>query len=207
MIFHKVLDVLLSTWSHIAVLRVLQDSVHGLTGREIARQSGMNHRSCLRALTTLEELSIVRRIRGGRDHLFSINREHLLIAEGILPLLGLERKFFKEFTDVLKHLCGNQAETIILFGSVARREETAASDVDVCFLINKAADKEKIQDILQKNSNAMVKRFGARMSPIFFTRKEFSKKVEQKVPLVQLILSEGIIIKGKQIRRSVNATS
>lgn len=51
MVFHRVLDVVFSTWSHTAVLRALQDSAVGVTGREIARLAGMNHRSCLKALS------------------------------------------------------------------------------------------------------------------------------------------------------------
>jgi len=37
--FHHVLDEVLAAWSHIAILRVLQDVAQGLTGREIARQA------------------------------------------------------------------------------------------------------------------------------------------------------------------------
>ncbi|MCL4510125.1 MAG: hypothetical protein M1470_03535 [Bacteroidetes bacterium] len=55
-----------SPWSHIAVLRVLQDSQQGLTGRKIARLSGMNHRACLNALTELELLSVIRCQREGK---------------------------------------------------------------------------------------------------------------------------------------------
>lgn len=75
MVFHRVFDYVFSTWSHVAVLRALQDASQGLIGREIARLAGMNHRSCLNALTKLENLSIVLRQHGGRDHRF------LLFAE------------------------------------------------------------------------------------------------------------------------------
>ncbi|MFH0992120.1 MAG: nucleotidyltransferase domain-containing protein [bacterium] len=201
MIFHKTLDTLLATWSHIAVLRTLQDSVHGLTGREIARQSGMNHRSCLRALTTLEELSLVTRQRGGRDHLFTFNREHILVSQGIIPLLALERRFIQDFTDFLSSRIGKRAESIILFGSVARKQETLASDVDLCIIVRRVNEKEKIQSIIHDSAEILLRRYGARVSPLIFTLAEFSSKARQKKPPVQEILEEGVVIKGKSLRR------
>ena len=68
------------------------DAARPLSGREIARLSHMNHRSCLKALTRLEHIGFVNRNRGGRDHLFTINRNHRLWHEGILPMLEIERR-------------------------------------------------------------------------------------------------------------------
>ena len=91
MIFYRVLDQVLNGSSQIAVLRAMQDSKIGLSGRKIARLAGISPKACLQALTNLENLSIVFRHRGGRDHFFSLNREHLIVKEGLLTLLELER--------------------------------------------------------------------------------------------------------------------
>src|SRR3970040_518923 len=101
MIIHRPLDHILSARSQIAVLRVLLDSAHGLTGREIARQAGMNHQACIEALSPWEALGLLRRERGGGAHLFTLNREHELIARGIVPLLRFERRFEERLKDVL----------------------------------------------------------------------------------------------------------
>ena len=124
MVFHHVWDRVFSTWSHVAVLRALQDSAQGSTGREIARLSGMNHRSCLQALTELEEIFLIRRARGGRDHIFTLNREHLLVEEVILPMLALERGFSRSLFTYLSKRLRKHARSIIVFGSVTRNEET-----------------------------------------------------------------------------------
>ncbi len=68
MIIHRPLDHILSARSQIAVLRVLLDSAHGLTGREIARQAGMNHQACIEALSRLETLGLLRRQRDAVFH-------------------------------------------------------------------------------------------------------------------------------------------
>ena len=145
MVFHRVLDHVFSTWSHIAVLHALQDSAHGSSGREIARIAGMNHRSCLKALTELEALSLVGRVRGGRDQLFTLNRERLLVQEGILPLLDLERSFTRTlYRDLSKHLA-RYAISAIVFGSVARNRETASSNLNLCLILRTVKEKEALE--------------------------------------------------------------
>jgi len=150
MLFHRVLDEVLATWSHIAVLRALQDPSQGLTGRELARQAGLSHRTCHKALTRLEKLYILQRQRGGRSHFFALNRSHHLVAKVLLPLLVAERQFGSDFRATLQKRLGKAARSIILFGSVARKQETPASDVDLCFIVQQAKDKTSVQALVHE---------------------------------------------------------
>ncbi len=204
MVFHNVLDQVFSTWSHIAVLRVLQDAAKGLTGREIARLAKMSHRSCLKALTTLEDLSIVERHRGGRDHIFSLNREHMLVSEGIIPLLALERRFLASLSALLKKKLGNLVESQILFGSVARKEEDSHSDLDICLVVHKERDIEKVQALVHELSPMIQQRYGARLSPLVLSTADFSKRARRDKPPVQNIMRDGIVVSGKQLRELTN---
>ncbi len=70
MVIHKILDNVFATWSNIAVLRVLKEVKIGLSGREIAKQAGISAPTSLDALSSLENLNIVSRQRGGREHFF-----------------------------------------------------------------------------------------------------------------------------------------
>jgi predicted nucleotidyltransferase len=194
------MDEVFSTWSHIAVLRALQDSGQGLTGREVARLSNMNHRSCLAALTALEALSLVRRQRGGRDHLFSLNRDHKLVHEGILPLLALEREFFKSMLNLLTQRLARRVKSAIVFGSVARREETAVSDLDICLVVRTKADKEKVQAIVHDIAPSLLRQYGAKLAPLILTAKEFSGRAKKGRPPVNEILKEGTVITGKSLK-------
>lgn len=200
MVFHRVFDRVFSTWSHIAVLRALQDSAHGSTGREIARLSGMNHRSCLQALTELEELSLIRRVRGGRDHLFTLNREHLLVQEGILPLLTLERSFSRMmFADLAKRL-GKKTKSLIVFGSITRHEETPSSDLDLCMVVGAEKDKATGRAAAHSIAPEVLSRYGAKLAPFLLTRKEFVRKAKRNLPPVRDIAKEGIVIAGMSMR-------
>lgn len=205
MVFHRVLDVVFSTWSHTAVLRALQDSAVGVTGREIARLAGMNHRSCLKALSTLESISIVNRQMGGRDHLFTLNRDHLLVSEGILPLLKLEREFLQRFSTLLKKHLGRVVDSIILFGSVARRVETSESDLDICLVIDDKKQKEEVLDRIHIISPEVRRQFGANLSPFVITASEFRKRSKTNKSPVNNIVNEGIVISGQSIKELIRA--
>jgi predicted nucleotidyltransferase len=196
MVFHRVWDQVFSTWSHVAVLRALQDSAHGSTGREIARLAGMNHRSCLQALTELEALSLVRRVRGGRDHLFTLNREHLLVEEGIVPLLALERSFSRTLFSLLAKRLAKHATSVIVFGSVTRNEETPSSDLDLCLVLRAQKDKATVEAAVHSVAPELLRRYGARLAPFVLTRKEFVQKARRKLPPVHDIVKEGVVIAG-----------
>jgi predicted nucleotidyltransferase len=200
MIFHRVLDQVFSTWSHIAVLRVLQDAAQGLTGREIARLSSMSHRSCLNALTHLEDLHLLVRQRGGRDHLFVLNRDHVLVSEAILPLLQAERGFLGQLEESLKKHFRRRIVSVILFGSVVRREETVRSDLDVCLLVRTASEKEAVRERIHSLASSVQQRFGARLSPIIFTTLEFARGVKSKKSPMKEIAGEGRVIAGRSLR-------
>ena len=93
------------------------DAAHPLSGRKIARLSHINHCSCLHALTRLERIGFVHRNRGGRDHLFSINREHHLWNEGVLPLFEIERRHLGRIAKRLRKELLMYVENAIIYGN------------------------------------------------------------------------------------------
>jgi predicted nucleotidyltransferase len=160
----------------------------------------MNHRSCLQALTELEELSLVRRVRGGRDHLFTLNREHLLVEEGILPLLALERGFSRSlFTQLAKRLT-KQAQSIVVFGSVTRSEETPSSDLDLCLIVRAEKDRATAEAAVHSMAPQLLSRYGAKLAPYIITEKEFIRKAKRNLPPVHDIVKEGIVIAGISVK-------
>lgn len=204
MVFHNVLDILFSTWSHVAVLRVLQGYATGITGREIARVAEMNHRACQKALATLEGIGIVLRQRGGRDHLFSLNRDNVLVHEVVNSLYQFEKSFLKDACSFLSKRLGAMTVSIILFGSVARKQETVKSDFDICVVVSEEKRKETAQVAIEKISREFRKKFGGNLAPFIISKKEFSKRAQRKQSPVATILKEGIVIHGKQLKELMN---
>ena len=195
MIIHRALDEVLRTWSHVAILRALLDTANGCSGNELARVAGMHPRSAIKALTSLEVLGMVRRQRGGRDHLFTLNRDHYLVREAILPLFSTERRFSDVIAEELVAILGKRVLSAVMFGSAAQHIEAPQSDLDLCCIVRKDGDEEIARAILSSKASGLYHKFGVKVAPLFFSIQEFRKK--SKLPLVREIIKNGIVIVGK----------
>ena len=202
MLIHRTLDEIFRTWSNIAVLRALLDTKTGASGNEVARLSGMNPRSAFKALTLLEELGLVNRQIGGRDHLFTLNRENYFIQEAIIKLFEVEDNFMKEIVKSLETILKKRVYSAVIFGSTARKEESVLSDLDICCIVNSNMDKLFIRNSINKKSQLLKKKFGVKPSLVLFTKSEFYKK--RKTQLVRSIVSEAVLITGKNPRNLTN---
>jgi hypothetical protein len=201
--FDHILDEVFSTWSHISTLRILMDAARPLSGREIARLSHMNHRSCLKALTRLEHIGFVNRNRGGRDHLFTINREHRLWHEGILPMLEIERRHLGRLAKRLRKELAMQVESAILFGTSVMKREAQDTTVDLCLVINNRMTEREIRSHITLIAPLVWKRYGAKLQTIIFTEQDFVRRAKRGQVSVQTILKEGQVISGKTFRELI----
>lgn len=199
MIINKILDEVFSTWSNIAVLRVLKKVKIGLSGREIAKQAGMSPPSCLAALSTLESLNIVSRQRGGRDHFFALNREHFVVNKIIIPMLHQELEFKKSlFNEIIKTI-GNDSVSVFLFGSVARLQEQTESDMDICIVYKDQKTKKKLEMLNRELGFLLHKKYGVSLAPFYLSTNEFKKRFLSKKPPVSDVITEGQLLTGKKV--------
>ncbi|MCH7826558.1 MAG: nucleotidyltransferase domain-containing protein [Bacteroidetes bacterium] len=202
MIIHRVFNEVFRTRSNVAVIRALLDTNTGYSGNEVARVSEIHPRSAFKALTLLEGLGIVNRQRGGRDHLFTLNREHFLLQEAILKVFQTESKFYGEVINAIGSILKKHVYSAVMFGSTARREENILSDLDICCIIGSAKERSFVSETLNKKSQLLYKKFGVKLAPIFFTKSEFIRK--KKTQLVKSIVNEGILITGKNPKGLLN---
>ena len=200
MIVYKILDNVFSTWSNIAVLRVLSKVKIGLSGREIAKQANMSAPSSLEALSTLENLNIVTRQRGGREHFFFLNREHYIVKKVIIPALSSERKFAESIYADIDRGLGKYSSSLIVFGSTARREEEIDSDLDLCIVFKDAASKKKIEKLITDLSYSLNKKYGVSLAPFHISELDFFRRAKNKKSPVADIIVEGLYISGKTIK-------
>jgi hypothetical protein len=201
--FDYILDEVFSTWSHISALRILMDAVRPLSGREIARLSHMNHRSCLKALTRLEHIGFVNRNRGGRDHLFTINRDHRLWHEGILPMLEIEQRHLGRLAKRLRKELSASVESAILYGNSVMKRDTHDTTVDLCLIINSRITEQEIRSRLDIVVPIAWKRYGAKLQTVIFTEPDFVRRAKRGQVSVLTILKEGQVISGKTFRELI----
>ncbi len=198
MIINKALDHVFSSQGTVKVLRVLNNSVVGITGRQIASLACITHQTAHNSLANLESLKLVNRVIGGSSHLFSLNRKNYLAKEIIQVIFESESNYRESIFSIIKKAISKHSISLILFGSVARKEESAESDLDLCIVY----DKEK--KLLEKQVNTLqdnlYKEFGVTLAPFYISAKEFTKRSKTNKPPVSDIKKDGIVISGKTIR-------
>lgn len=112
------------------VLTVLARGDGPFSGRQIHRLAGRHSEAGIRkALDRLVGQGIVERRRIGNTHLHSLNHDHLA-AEAIRSLARLRERAFELMTDLLRSWPHPPALAAV-FGSTARQDEAADSDIDV----------------------------------------------------------------------------
>jgi len=147
--------------------------------REIERRTGFAIGTVQAELKKLERLEIISRVRDGNRVYYRANVAHPLypdIRALVLKTSGL--------VDVVKNALSNEKEIRIafVFGSLARQEESANSDVDLLI----------IGDIgLRKSSGLLMDvsgKIGREINPHVFTEKEFIKRKTQNDHFLNQVL-------------------
>jgi len=204
MVIYKALDEVFFRWSNLAVLRALEKYAIGISGREVARVAGITAKNCFIALTDFENIGIVNRVRGGRDHLFTLNREHFLVSDAILPLLKVESEYYDTIAAYIKNNLRKKSISLIIFGSVARKEETVTSDLDLCIVNENMKQKQEVEEIVFDIGFNAYKKYGISLSSIYFTKKEFARRAHLNKAPVNNIVKEGKVISGLSIKELIN---
>ena len=198
MIIHNVLNSVFSSPGNVKVLRVLSKDTVGMTGRQIAKLSGINHQAAHNILSNLESLKIVKRTIAGRSHVFTLNRANFLCKKIILSVFDSETEFGRSILADIKSTLNKFCISSILFGSAARKDENPWSDLDLCVVYEGRKELlEKKVTVLQIKLNMA---YGVTLAPFYITQTEFSKRAASNKPPVSNIVIEGIIISGKTIR-------
>lgn len=204
MVVNRVLDEIFSRWSNVAVLRALNKYAIGISGREVARIAGISAKNCFIALNDLEDLGIVTRVRGGRDHLFSLNRNHFIVIQGIIPLFEIETKFLESILSEVKKKLKGKIVSAYLFGSVARGEDNIQSDLDLCLIYNNQNNKTSIENVFFELSLELQKKYFIQAVPFLITEENFIRRARSNKPPVNEIIKEGKLIFGKSIKAILN---
>lgn len=203
--FKHPLDTILGQRSKIRILRLISFEQGQLTVREIARRINLTVPNVSRALKELEIEGIVISQQTGKSTPYSLNKKHYLANNVILPMFKKEMNSKKELVKFLKRKLSQPIESFILFGSLARKQEEAISDIDMLFVIADKFDKKLIEkEILAQNAD-IIYCFGNSISPIVMTISEFLSKTKKKDPLLSEILKEGEVLDGKIISQLLSS--
>lgn len=193
------LEAMLSPASRFRVVRLLvRLPEKEFTGREMARLLGLSHSSVQEALAPLVEAGLVFRRSVGRAHAYRVNREaHLFGA--IRDLLRSEQRGQAELLTALRSL-GGDAQSLVLYGSVAVGTPRKGSDVDLLIV---AEDRARVETVLQALRPRLARRFGVRLDARVLTTAELVAKAS--APHIRAALRGGILLAGVPLREAMRA--
>lgn len=190
----KILNNIFSSRSGISILRSLFNYTTGITGREISRLTGYSPKACHETLTSLEKFNIIKRIRGGRDHLFSLNRDHYLYKNILSSSFEVENNYLNTIKDDLKKNLKNYCISAYIFGSIARGEDTPESDFDICLVYENSNQRKHLENEIYEVKKYFFDKYGIIISPLYFSLNEFNRRRKTSKSPVPEILKDGIKI-------------
>jgi len=124
------------------VLAVLAGTTMALTGRQVALLSGRkSHSGVLAVLNRLTEHGLVSRVELNRAYLFALNRDHLA-APAVEILMGMRRALFDELRNAISAWSIAPVH-VAVFGSTARGDGDARSDVDLLVVRPDSVDEDE----------------------------------------------------------------
>jgi predicted nucleotidyltransferase len=192
-----VLDRLLGSKVKVKILRFLVLNPGEYSGRQIARDAGVNHWQANKALKDMyaERVIKIKPTRGA--HFYSLDNEKYMVEKMIIPMFKSESDLSREMALNVKNLKNVKLSSLILFGSSARGEDEPRSDIDVAFIVNSQKDKKEAERQLDEKSSGFYERFGAIVSPYIMTEEELRNKFNNNDGLTMNIVNEGTVLYGR----------
>ena len=182
------------------VLVSLSGSTAQKTGRELARLSGRSVTGVQHVLDRLVEEGLVHRAEAGPSFLYSLNRDHLLVP-AVEAMAGVRW----ELVQRLRDLVGSwslRSFHVSLFGSAARGDGNAASDIDLLVVRPKAtdADDPRWQQQLDDLADRVWAWTGNPAGIVELSEADIPRLLEDRPPVMEEIAEHGIDLAGISFR-------
>lgn len=187
-----------------ALLRALSRRTSGVSGRELGRLAGVSSPSSThRALAGLVRTGLVTATESSHATLFTLNHEHAL-WKPIEGILEIPTKIDHMIEAIVGEGLGRSA-TVALFGSVARGNAEAGSDIDLALVVADEVTPESIAHV----SDQLVERLraftGNSVQVVAISQGQLAGMVAARDPLIRSWAAEARTISGPELKRTIAA--
>src|SRR5262249_39239569 len=138
--------------SNVAVLRELVRHGGTLSNSDIRSRSGLSKSSVRLGLISLQESEVVVSEGPPATRLYRFDAAHFL-APQIAAVYEAEKNRFAEILDAVRNSAGNRSSVVRslwIYGSVARKEDTPGSDLDIGLITGKE-NLPEIAEAIRRN--------------------------------------------------------
>jgi predicted nucleotidyltransferase len=183
-----------------AVLRVLSRADVGFSGRQVHTLANLGSTSSVhRALARFVELGVVSAEARPPSIIYRINTEHVL-----WPVIDLGLSTRARVFESIGRFCAEELPdeldlTVIVYGSVARRESTIDSDIDLFLVYPDGIDEDARADFSYQLAQHVERVTGNEAQTFSVERSELASRIEDGDPLVANVRADGILIHGQPL--------
>lgn len=146
------LDDILGATSRVRVLRALDRTALPLATVTLAKETGLAYNGVLKATAMLKQSGLITETPVGATMVYAFSPDHPFSA-ALRQLFAAERDRRRTIQTTAEEWANAQPSTLCavwLFGSVARREDTFQSDVDLALVAEGRAQAKRYADALRE---------------------------------------------------------
>ena len=191
------------------VLRVLAGTTKPMTTATVAALVTRGTYPGVRAaLLRLTEVGTVLQDQVGTQLQYLVNREHLAwpaIQHAAQFADGFRRELFQRLHDLTAQAVEHEDEhaglvTVAVFGSVARGEAAAGSDLDVVIVFPPGLDETLVEDLADQIARNGHTWTGNLTNPMVLDADRLQEMVDLGDPLVQSWIQDALTVHGPDLR-------
>ncbi len=178
-----------------ATLRVLARSDAGFSGRQVQRLAGVGSTSSVnRALTHFVRIGLVDAEPRPPSIIYRPNREHVLWETIEFGLDARRRVFLR-----LGRFCSDELPTeldltVVVYGSVARRESSLESDLDLFVVYPDGIDPDAQSDYSYRLTQYAECITGNETQVLAVTRSDLERREREDDPLLAEVKADGVVV-------------
>lgn len=201
--FFTPLDVILSSSSKLRLLRALHGTRSPMSGREAAAAAGVAVQPAQRALADLVTVGVVRRDDTRSQHLYTLNRENVLVQGALGQLFQAEAarvgEVFRDLGGAVTSKASKAVQGLYLFGSAARGKDRVGSDFDVVAVVSSPADVDAVHETLAQSADHLYTRYGLRLSVVVLDLAKLRIMHQEGDALIAELLRDNRRITGRRL--------
>jgi len=192
------LEKIFSSTAKVAVLRAICHANSPLSGRETIRRAGTTYTPGWNALQDLVDSGVLTKRDHGRASAYELREPEAPLIQSIRALFVVEQVRSAEIISGLASQL-DEALSIILYGSEARREAEAASDTDLLIIVQDRT--AAIEDHIDQTCLGVAGEYSLSLSWHIADLDDLREWEETDSEFWRNILRDGIKLSGETIER------
>ena len=188
------LNVLITRYSQLLVLRTLYHTQTPMSGREIERRTGLSNRATMQALEALVDVFAVDFEVAGNAHLYTLNRDNYFVAKGLKPAFEAEDLFWTDFTKTVRKHVLPRPIAAVATGPLARDDSSLNTRIELTMIFSTGRNRIRAFNCMEALSEAVTQRYAVTIDPILLDVNNVDEATNDA--LWRRVEREGILLFG-----------